>query len=92
MDQQAERVIKTIAADENVGASFRAILAGNPLPERTLSPAIGEHAIQECARLQSENLKLRSALEMIAEVCNGYGLEAGWACKHAREALAKVPA
>ena len=41
----------------------------------------------EIARLAAENSILREALEKIAEVCNGYGLEAGWACKHARETL-----
>jgi uncharacterized coiled-coil protein SlyX len=39
---------------------------------------------------QAQVAQLREALEKIAEVCNGYDLEAGWACRHAREALAKV--
>lgn len=38
-----------------------------------------------CWKTQSE--KFESALRKIAEVCNGYGDEAGWACKHARETL-----
>jgi hypothetical protein len=33
---------------------------------------------------------LEEALQKIAEVCNGYGLEAGWACRQAREALAEA--
>jgi hypothetical protein len=33
---------------------------------------------------------LAEALHKIAEVCNGYGDEAGWACKHARAALGKL--
>jgi DNA-binding protein H-NS len=44
----------------------------------------------QLAAAQAHIAQLREALEKIAEVCNGYDLEAGWACRHAREALAKV--
>ena len=42
------------------------------------------------ARLVAAAPDLLEALERIAEVCNGYDLEAGWACKHARAAIAKA--
>lgn len=41
-------------------------------------------------RLKEINAELLAALEKIAEVCNGYDLEAGWACKTARAAIAKA--
>ena len=41
-------------------------------------------------RLRAEKDALATALEKIAEVCNGYGNEAGWACKTARAAIAKA--
>ncbi len=42
------------------------------------------------ALLKGDNRNMRKALKKIAEVCNGYSGEAGWACRHAREALAMV--
>lgn len=42
------------------------------------------------ARLIAAAPDLLAALEKIAEVCNGYGDEAGWACKHALIAIAKA--
>ena len=44
----------------------------------------------ECGRLRTVSEGLVEALENIAGVCNGYGDEAGWACRHARAALAKT--
>lgn len=48
----------------------------------------------ECAaeihRLEQQRDELLAALGKIAEVCNGYDLEAGWACTHARAAIAKA--
>ena len=41
----------------------------------------------DLAAAQAQIAQLRGALEKIAEVCNGYDLEAGWACRHAMEAL-----
>lgn len=40
--------------------------------------------------LIAANEAMEQALLKIAEVCNGYGNEAGWACKNAREALRKL--
>jgi hypothetical protein len=48
------------------------------------------NALDLARTLERENAALRDALLKIAEVCNGYDLEAGWACKHAREALQKA--
>lgn len=44
----------------------------------------------EIVTLKQQRDDLLEALEKIAEVCNGYDLEAGWACKHARAAITKV--
>lgn len=56
-----------------------------------MSPAIAEFAVLEAHRLRVLNSLLVAALAKIAEVCNGYDLEAGWACAHARAALKLVP-
>lgn len=36
--------------------------------ERRISPAIGEHAIQECARLRAVNAELLAALQAVDRV------------------------
>ena len=47
-------------------------------------------AVKLAPRLIAANEAMEQALLKIAEVCNGYGNEAGWACKNAREALRKL--
>jgi hypothetical protein len=49
-------------------------------------------SLRRYAKAVKQRDELAEALRKIAEVCNGYGDEAAWACKHARAALAKLTA
>lgn len=57
------------------------------LHERRISPAIGENAINECARLRAENAALMEALKIIANYQSRGSVTAAQLVAIARAAL-----
>ncbi len=93
-------LLEKVGEDLNVNAAFRQIIAGEEPQfdigkevQRTVSPAIGEFAMQENARLREENAELRKHLaDAIADADGWHNDEHGGpspCLDEARAALAK---